>query len=95
MKHARKAPGAGQYFLASATCGGIRCNHERVRRKPDVNLRTKPCKQSERENLPPLIVPEAPKNFLSTDVMQVQLADVRSFRMQDVRDDLDHEALAS
>lgn len=75
---------------------GYRWNHKRVYRiyrELELNLRIKPKKRIVREKPQPLAVPEAINQSWSMDFMHDQLADGRSFRLFNVIDDFNREAL--
>jgi putative transposase len=65
----------------------------RVSRALALNLRIKPRQRLVRETPQPLAVPDAPTAVWSRDVMHDQLADGRSFRLFNVRDDLNRGGL--
>ena len=65
-----------------------------IYRELELNLRIKPRKRIVREKPEPLAVPEAINHCWSMDFMHDQLADGRSFRLFNVIDDFNREALA-
>ena len=76
---------------------GHRWNHKRVYRiyrELELNLRIKPRKRIVRERPEPLAVPETINQCWSMDFMHDQLSDGRSFRLFNVIDDFNREALA-
>ena len=76
---------------------GHRWNHKRVYRiyrELELNLRIKPRKRIVREKPESLAVPEAINHCWSMDFMHDQLADGRSFRLFNLIDDFNREALA-
>ena len=76
---------------------GYRWNHKRVYRiyrELELNLRIKPRKRIVREKPVPLVVPESINQCWSMDFMHDQLSDGRSFRIFNVIDDFNREALA-
>ena len=76
---------------------GYRWNHKRVYRiyrELELNLRIKPHKRIVREKPEPLAVPKAINQCWSMDFMHDQLADGRSFRLFNLIDDFNREALA-
>lgn len=76
---------------------GYRWNHKQVYRiheELELNLRIKPRKCIVREKPEPLTVTEAINHCWSMDFMRDQLADGRSFRLFNLIDDFNREALA-
>jgi putative transposase len=89
--------GFGLCYLYLRNVKGFRWNHKRVYRiyrELELNLRIKPRKRIVREKPEPLAVPEAINECWSMDFMHDQLADGRSFRLFNVIDDYNREALA-
>ena len=89
--------GFGLCFLYLRNVKGYRWNHKRVYRiyrELELNLRIKPRKWIVREKPEPLAVPEAINHCWSMDFMHDQLADGRSFRLFNLIDDFNREALA-
>ena len=66
----------------------------RIYRELELNLRIKPRKRIVREKPEPLAVPAATNQCLSMDFMHDQLADGRSFRVFNLIDDFNREALS-
>lgn len=84
-------------FLYLRNVRGYRWNHKRVYqiyRELELNLRIKPRKRIVREKPEPLIVPAAINQCWSMDFMHDQLSDGRSFRIFNVIDDFNREALS-
>ena len=76
---------------------GYRWNHKRVYRiyrELELNLRIKPRKRIVREKPEPLRVPKAINQCWSMDFMHDQLGDGQSFRLLNIIDDFNREALA-
>ena len=89
--------GFGLCFLYLRNVKGYRWNHKRVYRiyrELELNLRIKPRKRIVREKPEPLVVPEATNQCWSIDFMHDQLADGRSFRVFNLIDDFNREALS-
>src|SRR5476649_1781368 len=89
--------GFGLCFLYLCNVKGYRWNHKRVYRiyrELELNLRIKPRKRIVREKPEPLAVPEATNQCWSMDFMHDQLADGRSFRVFNLIDDFNREALS-
>lgn len=87
----------GLCFLSLRHVKGHRWNHKRVYRiyrERELNLRIKPRKRIVREKPEPLAVPEAINQCWSLDFMPDQLSDGRSYRLFNVIDDCNREALA-
>ncbi len=63
-------------------------------RELELNLRIKPRKRIVRERPEPLAVPETINQCWSMDFMHDQLSDGRSYRLFNVIDDFNREALA-
>ncbi len=97
LTHNQRNWGFGLCFLYLRNVKGHRWNHKRVYRiyrELELNLRIKPKKRIVREKPEPLAVPEAINQCWSMDFMHDQLADGRSFRLFNVIDDFNREALA-
>jgi putative transposase len=72
-------------------------NHKRIYRiyrQLELNLRIKPRKRIVREKPDALVVPLHPNQVWSMDFMHDQLRDGRSFRLLNVIDDFNREALS-
>ena len=65
-----------------------------IYRELELNLRIKPRKRIVREKPEPLIMPAAINQCWSMDFMHDQLSDGRSFRIFNVIDDFNREALS-
>jgi putative transposase len=88
--------GFGLCFLFLRNVKGYKWNHKRVYRiycQLELNLRIKPRKRMVREKPQALTVPEALNQVWSMDVMHDQLSDGRTFRLFNVIDDFNREAL--
>ncbi len=88
--------GFGLCFLYLRNVKGYQWNHKRVYRiykALELNLRIKPRKRLHREKPEPLTVPNAINEVWSMDFMHDQLSDGRSFRLLNVIDDFNREAL--
>ena len=88
--------GFGLCYLYLRNVKGFKWNHKRVYRiykALELNLRIKPRKRLNREKPEPLSVPEAINEVWSMDFMHDQLSDGRSFRLLNVIDDDNREAL--
>jgi putative transposase len=88
--------GFGLCFLYLRNVKGFAWNHKRVYRiyrELELNLRIKPRKRLVREKPEPLTVPTAINQVWSMDFMHDQLEDGRSFRLFNVIDDFNREAL--
>ena len=88
--------GFGLCYLFLRNVKGYRWNHKRVYRiykELELNLRIKPRKRLIREVPETLNVPEAINQIWSMDFMHDQLQDGRSFRLFNVIDDFNREAL--
>ena len=75
---------------------GFKWNHKRVYRiykELELNLRIKPRKRLVCEKPEALTVPQAINHVWSMDFMYDQLADCRTFRLFNVIDDYNREAL--
>jgi putative transposase len=88
--------GIGLCFLYLRNVKGFVWNHKRVYRiyrELELNLRIKPRKRLVREKPEELAVPDAVNRVWSMDFMHDQLEDGRSFRLFNVIDDFNREAL--
>jgi len=88
--------GFGLCFLYLRNVKGHRWNHKRVYRiycELELNLRIKPKKRMVRMKPEPLTVPAMINQVWSMDFMHDQLADGRAFRLFNVIDDFNREAL--
>ena len=88
--------GFGLCYLYLRNVKGFGWNHKRVYRiykELELNLRIKPRKRMNREKPEPLAVPQAINEVWSMDFMHDQLSDGRSFRLLNVIDDFNREAL--
>jgi putative transposase len=88
--------GFGLCFLYLRNVKGFGWNHKRVYRiyrELELNLRIKPKKRMVRAKPEPLTVPKEINQVWSMDFMHDQLADGRSFRLFNVIDDFNREAL--
>ncbi|NMG34553.1 IS3 family transposase [Azoarcus sp. TTM-91] len=97
LTHNQRNWGFGLCFLYLRNVKGYRWNHKRVYRiyrELELNLRIKPRKRIVREKPEPLAVPEAINQCWTMDFMHDQLADGRSFRLLNIIDDFNREALA-
>ena len=97
LTHNQRNWGFGLCFLYLRNVKGYRWNHKRVYRiyrELELNLRIKPRKRIVREKPEALAVPEAINQCWSMDFMHDQLADGRSFRLLNIIDDFNREALA-
>lgn len=97
LTHNQRNWGFGLCFLYLRNVKGYRWNHRRVYRiyrELELNLRIKPRKRIVREKPEPLAVPEGINQCWSVDFMHDQLADGRSFRLLNIIDDFNREALA-
>ncbi|HMV59334.1 MAG TPA: IS3 family transposase [Nitrospira sp.] len=97
LTHNQRNWGFGLCFLYLRNVKGHRWNHKRVYRiyrELELNLRIKPRKRIVREKPEPLAVPEAINQCWSMDFMHDQLSDGRSYRLFNVIDDFNREALA-
>ncbi len=89
--------GFGLCFLYLRNVKGFGWNHKRVYRiyrALELNLRIKPRKRLVREKPLPLIIPTARNQTWSMDFMHDALGDGRAFRLFNVIDDFNREALA-
>ena len=83
-------------YLYLLNVKGFLWNHKRVYRiyrELELNLRIKPKKRLVRDKPDALIVPESPNLSWSMDFMHDSLADSRSYRLFNVIDDFNREAL--
>ena len=97
LTHNQRNWGFGLCFLYLRNVKGHRWNHKRVYRiyrELELNLRIKPRKRIVREKPEPLAVPETINQCWSMDFMHDQLSDGRSYRLFNVIDDFNREALA-
>ena len=97
LTHNQRNWGFGLCFLYLRNVKGYRWNHKRVYRiyrELELNLRIKPRKRIVREKPEPLAVPEASNQCWSMDFMHDQLADGRCFRVFNLIDDFNREALS-
>ena len=88
--------GFGLCYLYLRNVKGYRWNHKRVYRiyrELELNLRIKPKKRLQREKPEPLAVPSTTNQVWSMDFMHDQLGDGRNFRLFNVIDDFNREAL--
>ena len=88
--------GFGLCYLFLRNVKGYRWNHKRVYRiykELELNLRIKPRKRLIREVPEALNAPEAINQIWSMDFMHYQLQNGRSFRLLNVIDDFNREAL--
>lgn len=93
---AQKNWGFGLCFLHLRNVKHFSWNHKRVYRiyrELELNLRIKPKKRLVRDKPQPLLVPAAINQVWSMDFMHDQLSDGRSFRLFNVLDDFNREAL--
>ena len=97
LTHNQRNWGFGLCFLYLRNVKGYGWNHKRVYRiyrELELNLRIRPKKRIVREKPEPLAVPETINQCWSMDFMHDQLSDGRSFRLLNVIDDFNREALA-
>jgi putative transposase len=97
LTHNQRNWGFGLCFLYLRNVKGHRWNHKRVYRiyrELELNLRIKPRKRIVRQKPEPLIVPAAINQCWSMDFIHDQLSDGRSFRIFNVIDDFNREALS-
>jgi putative transposase len=88
--------GFGLCFLYLRNVKTFNWNHKqvyRIYRELELNLRIKPRRRLVRDKPEPLAVPQTMNEVWSMDFMQDQLEDGRSFRLFNVIDDLNREAL--
>ena len=96
LTHNQRNWGFGLCFLYLRNVKGHRWNHKRVYRiyrELELHLRIKPRKRIVREKPEPLAVPESINQCWSMDFMHDQLSDGRSYRLFNVIDDFNREAL--
>lgn len=96
LTHNQKNWGFGLCFLFLRNVKGFRWNHKRVYRiycELELNLRIKPHKRIIREKPQPLVVPGAINTSWSMDFMHDSLTDGRAYRLFNVIDDFNREAL--
>jgi putative transposase len=96
LTHNQRNWGFGLCYLYLRNVKGFRWNHKRVYRiykELELNLRIKPKKRLQREKPEPLMVPSAINQVWSMDFMHDQLGDGRNFRLFNVIDDFNREAL--
>ena len=89
--------GFGLCFLYLRNVRGFKWNHKRVYRiykELELNLRIKPKKRIVREKPEKLTVPVRINESWSMDFMHDQLSDKRSYRLLNIIDDHNREALA-
>ncbi len=92
----RRNWGFGLCYLCLRNVRGYPWNHKRIYRiykYLELNLRIKPKKRLCREPPQALSVPEGINEVWSLDFMHVQLTDRRPFRLLNVIDDFNREAL--
>ena len=97
LTHNQRNWGFGLCFLYLRNVKGYQWNHNRVYRiyrELELNLRIKPKKRIVREKPEPLAVPEIINQCWSMDFMHDQLSDGRSYRLFNVIDDFNREALS-
>ena len=97
LTEAHRNWGFGLCYLYLRNVKGFLWNHKRVYRiyrELTLNLRIKPKKRLIREKPEPLAVPEAINTSWSMDFMHDQLICGRSYRVLNVIDDFNREALA-
>ena len=88
--------GFGLCYLYLRNVKGFKWNHKRIYRiykALELNLRIKPRKRLNREKPEPLAVPDSINQVWSMDFMHDQLSDGRSFRVLNIIDDYNREAL--
>ena len=88
--------GFGLCYLYLRNVKGFKWNHKRVYRiykELELNLRIKPRKRLVREKPEALTVPQAINQVWSMDFMHDQLEDGRTFRLFNVIDDFNREAI--
>jgi putative transposase len=96
LTDARRTWGFGLCFLHLRNVKGHPWNHKRVYRiycELELNLRIKPRKRLKRDKPDALAVPDAPNVTWSMDFMADRLGDGRAFRLLNVLDDFNREAL--
>jgi putative transposase len=92
----RRNWGFGLCFLYLRNVKSVAWNHKRVYRiyrELELNLRIKPKRRMDRVKPEPLSVPEPINEVWSIDFMHDQLNDGRTFRLFNVIDDCNREAL--
>lgn len=97
LTHNQRNWGFGLCFLYLRNVKGHSWNHKRVYRiyrELELSLRIKPRKRIVREKPEPLAVPVTINQCWSMDFMHDQLSDGRSFRIFNVIDDFNREALS-
>ena len=93
---ARKTWGFGLCFLHLRNVQGHPWNHKRVYRiycELELNLRIKPRKRLKRDKPDALAVPDAPNVTWSLEFMADRLGEGQAFRLLNVLDDFNREAL--
>ena len=88
--------GFGLCYLYLRKVRGFKWNHKRVYRiykELELNLRIKPRKRLVRDKPEALTVPEGINQVWSMDFMHDQLEDGRTFRLFNVIDDFNREAI--
>ena len=88
--------GFGLCYLYLRNVKGFKWNHKRVYRiykELELNLRIKPLKRLVRDKPEVLTVPQGINQVWSMDFMHDQLQDGRTFRLLNVIDDFNREAL--
>jgi putative transposase len=96
LTHNQKSWGFGLCYLFLRNVKGFGWNHKRIYRiycELELNLRIKPKKRIVREKPEPLSVPEAINECWSMDFMHDSLTDGRAYRLFNVIDDCNREAL--
>lgn len=96
LTHNQRNWGFGLCYYHLRNVKGFGWNHKRIYRiyrELELNLRIKPRKRLVREKLQPLAVPEAINECWSMDFMHDTLADGRTYRLFNVIDDYNREAL--
>lgn len=94
--HNQRNWGFGLCFLYLRNVKGQRWNHKpvyRICRELELNLRIKPRQRIVREKPEPLAVPAAINHCWSMDFIHDQLANGRRFRLFNLIDDFNREAL--
>ena len=97
LTHNQRNWGFGLCFLYLRNVKGYQWNHKRVYRiyrELELNLRIKPKKRIVRDKPEPLAIPESINQCWSMDFMHDQLSDGRSYRLFNVIDDFNREALS-
>jgi len=96
LTHNQKSWGFGLCYLFLRNVKGFGWNHKRVYRiycELELNLRIKPKKRIVREKPEPLSVPVTINESWSMDFMHDSLSNGRSYRLLNVIDDFNREAL--